>query len=106
MSDPGDIIGLPFRNDRTGRTEFMPPYWFPVDGKPIVLFLDELNRARPEVLQTIMDLTLNRTLAGRSLPKGSMVISAVNLREEYALTEMDPALISRFNVYEFKPIID
>lgn len=38
----------------------MPPYWFPVDGKPIVLFLDELNRARPEVLQTIMDLALNR----------------------------------------------
>lgn len=106
MSDPGDIIGLPFRNDKTGRTEFMPPYWFPADGKPIVLFLDELNRARPEVLQTIMDLTLNRTLAGRSLPKGSMVISAVNLGEEYALTEMDPALISRFNVYEFKPTID
>lgn len=105
MSDPGDIIGLPFRNDKTGRTEFMPPYWFPVDGKPVVLFLDELNRARPEVLQTIMDLTLNRTLANRSLPKGSMVISAVNIGEEYLLTEMDPALVSRFNVYEFSPTV-
>lgn len=105
MSDPGDIIGLPYRNEQTGRTEFMPPYWFPVDGNPIVLFLDELNRARPEVLQTIMDLTLSRKLAGRSLPDGSRVIAAVNHGEEYLLTEMDPALVSRFNVYEFKPSV-
>ena len=44
MSDPGDLIGIPNRNTETGMTEFMPPYWFPLDGKPIVLFLDELNR--------------------------------------------------------------
>ena len=44
MSDPGDLIGIPNRNTETGKTEFMPPYWLPLDGKPIVLFLDELNR--------------------------------------------------------------
>ena len=54
MSDPGDIIGLPHKNEQTGKTEFMPPYWFPTDGKPVCLFLDELNRARPEILQTVM----------------------------------------------------
>lgn len=64
MSDPGDLIGLLNKNGTTGKTEFMLPYWFPTDGKPVVLFLDELNRARPEILQTIMDLALNRTLAG------------------------------------------
>ena len=78
MSDPGDIIGLPNKDDDGLRTEFLPPYWFPIDDQPIVLFLDELNRARPEVLQTIMDLTLNRKFAGRSLPAGSSIISAVN----------------------------
>ena len=103
MSDPGDLIGLPRLDETTGKTIFMPPYWFPTDGKPVVLFLDELNRARPEVLQTIMDLTLNRTLAGRKLPEGSRVISAVNDGEEYQLTDLDPALVSRFNIYEFKP---
>ena len=56
MSDPGDLIGIPHKNEKTGHTEFMPPYWFPTDDMPVVLFLDELNRARPEVLQTIMDL--------------------------------------------------
>ena len=103
MSDPGDLIGLPRLDEKTGKTLFMPPYWFPTDGKPVVLFLDELNRARPEVLQTFMDLTLNRTLAGRKLPEGSRVISAVNDGEEYQLTDLDPALVSRFNIYEFKP---
>lgn len=111
MSDPGDLIGLPVLSTSTTpstsssptSTHFAPPYWFPTDGKPIVLFLDELNRARPEILQTVMDLALNRTLAGRSLPVGSRIISAVNDGDEYQLTQLDPALVSRFNVYQFCP---
>ena len=103
MSDPGDLIGLPNKDEETGKTVFMPPYWFPTDGQPVVLFLDELNRARPEILQTIMDLALNRKLAGRELPAGSRIVSAVNDGEEYQLTDLDPALVSRFNIYNFKP---
>jgi len=105
MSDPGDIIGLPNKNEETGQTEFMPPYWFPVDGKPVCLFLDELNRARPEILQTVMDLCLNRKLAGRPLPEGSIVIAAVNEGQKYQLTDLDPALVSRFNVMKFAPTV-
>jgi hypothetical protein len=105
MADPGDLIGIPNKNEQTGKTEFMPPYWFPLDGKPIVLFLDELNRARPEILQTIMDLALNRTLAGRRLPEGSRIISAVNEGEQYQLTDLDPALVSRFNIVNFQPTV-
>ena len=103
MSDPGDLLGLPNKDETTGKTTFMPPYWFPMDGKPIVLFLDELNRARPEILQTVMDLVLNRKLAGRPLPEGSRIISACNDGEEYQLTDLDPALVSRFNIYTFRP---
>ena len=113
MADPGDIIGIPSKVEKqdaagkaTSRTDFTPPYWFPQDGQPIVLFLDELNRARPEILQTVMDLTLNRKLAGKALPEGSHVISAVNEGEEYQLTDLDPALVSRFNIYEFKPTVE
>ena len=106
MSDPGDLIGLPEKNQQTGKTDFMLPYWFPTDNEPIVLFLDELNRARPEVLQTVMDLTLNRKLAGKSLPKGSRIISAVNFGGEYQLTDLDPALVSRFNIYTFEPSVE
>lgn len=113
MADPGDIIGIPSKVEKqdaegkaTSRTDFTPPYWFPQDGQPIVLFLDELNRARPEILQTVMDLTLNRKLAGKALPEGSHVISAVNDGEEYQLTDLDPALVSRFNIYEFRPTVE
>jgi MoxR-like ATPase len=106
MSDPGDLLGLPNKDEKTGKTVFMPPYWFPVDGQPIVLFLDEINRARPEILQTVMDLVLNRKLAGRELPEGSRIIAAGNDGEEYQLTDLDPALVSRFNVYTFRPTVE
>lgn len=106
MSDPGDLIGLMHKDEKTGHSEFLPPYWWPTDGKPIVLFLDELNRARPEILQSVQDLTLNKTLAGKHLPKGSIIISAVNEGEEYQLTDLDPALVSRFNLYEFAPTVE
>ena len=106
MSDPGDLLGLPTKDEVTGKTAFMPPYWFPVDGQPVVLFLDELNRARPEILQTVMDLVLNRKLAGRFLPEGSRIISACNDGDEYQLTDLDPALVSRFNIYTFRPTVE
>ena len=106
MSDPGDLLGLPAKDEATGKTTFMPPYWFPVDGQPVVLFLDELNRARPEILQTVMDIVLNRKLAGRLLPEGSRIISACNDGDEYQLTDLDPALVSRFNIYTFRPSVE
>jgi hypothetical protein len=108
MSDPGDLIGLPALDEAPGaqgRTVFRPPWWFPLDNSPVVLFLDELNRARPEILQTVMDLILNKTLAGSALPAGSRVLSAVNEGEEYQLTDLDPALLSRFNIYYFSPTV-
>lgn len=104
-ADAGDIIGLPRFNEATGKTEFALPWWFPNDGQPVVLFLDELNRARPEILQVVMDLTLNRKLAGKELPAGSQIISAINDGDEYQLTDMDPALVSRFNLYTFSPTV-
>jgi len=105
MSDSGDLIGLPKLNSETGKTEFLPAYWFPTDGKPICLLLDEINRARPELLQCCMDLCLNRTLAGKKLPEGSRIISAVNEGDQYQLTDLDPALVSRFNAMVFAPTV-
>ena len=46
---------------------------------------------------------MKQTLAGRDLPKGSRVIAAVNEGEKYQLTDLDPALVSRFNVFRFEP---
>lgn len=106
MSDPGDLIGLMHKDKETGRSDFLPPYWWPAVDQPIVLFLDELNRARPEILQSVMELALNKTLAGKKLPEGSIIVSAVNEGDEYQLTDLDPALVSRFNLYHFDPTVD
>ena len=103
MSDPGDLIGLPALDG--DKTDFRPPWWFPQNGEPVALFLDELNRARPEILQCVMDLTLNKRLNGKSLPAGSRILTAVNDGEEYQLTDLDPALVSRFNIYNFAPTV-
>jgi len=103
MSDPGDLIGLPTLDGN--KTDFRPPWWFPENSEPVVLFLDELNRARPEILQCVMDLTLNKRLNGKSLPPGSRIVTAVNDGEEYQLTDLDPALVSRFNIYNFAPTV-
>ncbi len=110
MSDAGDILGLP--KERvisesgvvTSVMDFLPPFWWQHE-KPFLLFLDELNRARPEILQVIFDLVLNRQLGGRSLPKGSVVISACNYGDSYQITDLDPALVSRFNIYELDPTV-
>ncbi len=106
MADPGDLLGLPHKDPTTGRTVFLPPSFWPTKATPIALFLDELNRARPEVLQAVHELALDRTLAGRRLPAGSTVLAAVNLGEDYQVTDLDPALASRFNIYEFAPEVD
>jgi len=117
MADSGDLIGLPDRSEVVftyeGKelhqkiTEFCPPKWWPRDDSVrIVLFLDEFNRGKQEVYQCIMDLALRRQLNGLSLPKETRIIAAMNPLDEkygYQVTELDPALWDRFNVYGFCP---
>ena len=115
MSDAGDILGLPDRTTTTVNgvehkiTTFCPPSWWPLDPKAkVILFLDELNRAKPEIHQVIMDLVLNRKLAGRELPPQTRIVGAINPIDEgvYQVEELDVALWDRFNVYDFRPSFD
>jgi MoxR-like ATPase len=114
MADAGDLIGLPDREDskETGykHTIFCPPFWWPKsDEEKFILFLDELNRGKPEVMQCIMDMVLHRKLMGKDLPKGCKLIGAMNPLSDdgyYQVDELDPALLDRFNRYEFSPTPD
>lgn len=114
-ADAGDIIGLPTRIEHTDDdgnsyfiTDFAPPKWWPRNmGKKYYLFLDEFNRMKPEMGQCVMDLVLNRKLNGRNLPSNTRIIAAINPLEDgyYQVEELDPALMDRFNVYEFNPTV-
>ncbi len=112
-ADAGDIIGLPDKHEvelENGTiqkfTDFNPPKWWPHNmNEKLVIFLDEVNRGKPEIMQCIMDMVLNRKLNGRSLPKETRIIAAMNpsLNGYYQVEDLDPALRDRFNIIEFKP---
>ena len=103
--EAGDVIGLPLLEG--GVTKFCPPDWvMRACTEPVVLFLDELNRATPEVQQAVFELVLDRRMQGNKLHEGTRVFSAVNLSQKYQTNEMDPALLDRFFVIDFDPTAD
>lgn len=120
-ADAGDLIGLPNRLvlksvdgkpivDELGRerivSDYAPPSWWPFDmTKKYIIFLDEVNRGKPEMMQCIMDLTLNRKLNGRNLPPHTRIIGAMNPIKDgyYQVEELDPAFLDRWNVYDLLP---
>lgn len=98
----GDMIGLPKVED--GVTKFLPPDWY-MDAcrNPRLLFLDELNRATPEVMQAAFQIVLDRQLNGHKLHPESRVFAAINASHNYSVNEVDPALLDRFWVVDLKP---
>jgi len=111
-SDAGDIIGLPDKRivilengESVTITDYAPPKWWPLNNEKVVIFLDEINRGKPEIMQCVMDLVLNRTLNGRALPSTARIIAAMNPSDDgyYQVEELDPALRDRFNIFDFRP---
>lgn len=98
----GDIIGLPSTDGEV--TRFNPPDWFKkACTQPVFLFLDELNRATPEVMQAAFQIVLDRELNGWKLHPQTRVMSAINASAAYNVNEVDPALLDRFWVVDLVP---
>jgi hypothetical protein len=101
----GDMIGLPSTDGEV--TRFNPPDWFKnACTKPFCLFLDELNRATPEVMQAAFQIVLDRELNGWKLHPETRVYSAINSSAAYTVNEMDPALLDRFWAVDLTPTVD
>ena len=105
MADPGDLTGLPKINPETGLMEFVPPFWWNSEV-PIILLVDEILRARLELIQPFFSLALEKSIAGRSLHPDSVIISCANFGDEYQQLDADPAFGSRFCPYEFLPTVE
>jgi hypothetical protein len=98
----GDIIGLPKLDGKT--TRWCPPDWFmQACESPCVLFLDEINRADVDVMQSAFQLVLDRQLNGFKLHPKTRVFAAVNLASVYQVQQLDPALLDRFYVVDLLP---
>jgi hypothetical protein len=94
----GDLIGMPFGLAEKQQTIWFKPQWFPIaaDSKGII-FLDELNRARLDVLQAVFQLVWDRRINTHRLPQGWGIVVACNpAGSEYFVNELDAALMDRF----------
>jgi len=104
----GDLVGLPSVDNNS--TRFNPPDWFKTAcDRPVVLFLDEVDRATLEVRQGIFELTDSRKLNGHKLHDDTLIFAAVNGGEhgaQYQVGEMDPAELDRWTVFDIEPSVE
>jgi len=104
----GDLVGLP--SIEADSTRFNPPDWFKAAcDRPVVLFLDEVDRATLEVRQGIFELTDSRKLNGHKLHNDTLIFAAVNGGEhgaQYQVGEMDPAELDRWTVFDIEPSVE
>jgi len=108
--DVGDLLGLAdFERDDKGNlvaTKFFRPDWFPYKSNDkVIIFLDEINRARRDVLQAVFQLVLDLKLHRYKLPEQCRVMSAMNPNtDDYIVTDIsDRALMDRFLFIKLTP---
>ena len=107
----GDLLGLPDTADtdidgRKATTWNAPDWLVTACAQPVVLFLDEVDRATMEVRQGRFELTDSRKINGWKLHPETLIIAAVNGGEhgaQYQVGEMDPAELDRWTVFDVEP---
>ena len=104
----GDLLGLP-RTDGNVTSWCPPEFLAAACNQPVILFLDEVDRAVNEVRQGLFELTDSRKIAGQVLHPGTLIIAAVNGGEhgaQYQVGEMDPAELDRYTVFDVEPSVE
>lgn len=106
----GDLLGLPDSTDladgRRATTWNAPDWLVQACTEPVLLFLDEVDRATLEVRQGLFELTDSRKINGWKLHPGTLIVAAVNGGEhgsQYQVGEMDPAELDRWTVFDVEP---
>jgi len=99
----GDLVGL-LIHGKNGTVHHARPEWFPTEGQGIV-FMDELNRATPDVLQAMFSFILGKTIHTHKLPPGWSIVAAGNYQTNmFNVTDTsDAAWMSRFCHIDFQP---
>lgn len=102
--ESADLRGIPVPIESEGISRWFPPEFLPFEGinryegTSGILLLDEMNRARPDVLQAAFQLVLDRKVGMHKLLDTWSIIAAGNLGEDDKtdVVEMDSALKNRF----------
>ncbi|MBP05059.1 MAG: hypothetical protein CMA72_09795 [Euryarchaeota archaeon] len=112
VMDEGTMGGIPNLKaiEETGVAHNSMYGWF-VRGckEPVLIFLDEINRAMLPVLQGAFQLVLDREMGNGpdgmpyKLHPGTRILAAGNFGAEYESEDLDPAMQRRFMVVDLKP---
>lgn len=103
LYDEAETKGVPFPDETRTHTIYLPVGVLPEAGQGL-LFLDEMNLARPSILNNGYQLIEEGTLAEYVLPKGYMCIAAGNLVDDRGNTYDVPApLNNRFFHFLLNP---
>lgn len=104
----GDLLGLPKVEGNV--TTWLAPEWLhEACDKPVILFLDEVDRATMEVRQGIFELCDSRKIAGYTLHPDTLIFACVNGGEhgaQYQVGEMDPAELDRYTCFDVQPTVE
>jgi len=102
-----DIAGLPYREGeydyRTIPSIFRRLHDAANGGKSTVLFLDELDKARRAVADTLLTLVASRRVGGATLPADTCIVAAANPPEFGGGDGISDAMLSRFSTIDYVP---
>lgn len=76
---PEDVLGIPavVQEGDIYVTKWSYPEWFRGGEKDLALFLDEIDKARPETHSTILTLLASKKVKDKDLTEGSFIVAAM-----------------------------
>ena len=110
----GDLLGLPSPHEvniNGEKAASLRPFAWLVKSctQPVVLFLDEVDRATTEVRQGFFQLGDSRQINGWKLHPGTIVFGAVNggvHAAQYQVADMDLAELDRWVTFDVEPSVE
>jgi hypothetical protein len=104
-----DLVGVPKekKSEKTGNSylELIRPQEF-ADDEVEAIFFDELNRAKPKIIDAVMELIQFKSINGRKFNNLKVIWGAINPEnhngddeEEYNVERLDPAHVDRFHIH-------
>lgn len=99
-----DLVGLPKMSGQSNKTIYATPEFLPLkgEGKPIILLVDELDKAKDEVESPMLELFQFRSINGKPINIKS-IIATGNLPKEKAKSKLvSHVLANRCSIYKLK----
>jgi len=97
--DVGDLLGSMYVQEADGTriSKYAPPAWYTTVKEGGILFLDEVNRCKPQLQDAVMQILDQKRLDEYVLGDNVIVLGAMNpATEEYDVNEFETAVVDRF----------